>query len=357
MDGYLAYVSKRSLVFNNYTWNTGPIPYSHWKTNIIPSRIPMSALIEGPLAGGPFPQGDDAPRAVMKDYFDQVCPKTLALDHRALLSRLPPDYTGGALVDAWVELLSSTSERCVEITKVVFNIRLMGSERLLDVMPDLLKSPIVTKFRWSPLVEGILHQNFEHFAPDGLPYTSADNNPYPTIEGLLVMHIRRGDFEKHCKHLAEVNTTFTAFNQIQGITDRFAVLPRGPKGHLTNEGARAYQKACYPTMQDIVRRVGEIRASESGKKLRRIYIMTNGKREWVVKLKEAFLAADHWDDIASSRDLELNDEQRYVAQAADMLIGQRADVFIGNGFSSLTANVAMLRMARNLGGDRTRYWL
>jgi len=215
----------------------------------------------------------------------------------------------------------------------------MGSERLLDVMPDFFKSPIVTEFRWSPLIEDIIHQNSEHLAPDGFPRSPPDDDPYPTIEGLLVMHIRRGDFDQHCKYLAERNETFTAFNQIQGITDRFKVPPRGPKGHLTNEGARTYQKACYPTLQGIVQRVGEIRASESGKRLKNIYIMTNGKREWVTKLKEAFLAADHWDNIASSRDLELNDEQRYVAQAADILIGQRADVFVGNGVSRIKKHV------------------
>jgi hypothetical protein len=212
---------------------------------------------------------------------------------------------------------------------------IMGSERLLDVIPDFLKSPIVTEFRWSPLIEGILRQNFEHFAPNGLPYSPSDTYPYPVIEGLLVMHIRRGDFEQHCKNLAEWSSTFTAFNQLPGITDRFTVLPRGPKGHLTKDGAKAYQKACYPTIQGIVQRVGEIRATESGKRLKNIYVMTNGKREWVAELKAAFLAADDWDNIASSRDLELNDEQRFVAQAADMLIGQRADVFVGNGVSRI----------------------
>ena len=206
----------------------------------------------------------------------------------------------------------------------------MGSARLLDVIPDFFKSPIVTEFRWSPLIDDILRRNFIHFAPDGLPHPPSDDDPYPIIEGLLVMHIRRGDFEQHCQSLAEMNMTFTAFNQIEGIADTFTVPPRGPKGHLTNEGTRAYQQACYPTMQDIVRRVGEV-TSESGMRLKNIYIMTNAKREWVGKIKEAFLAAGHWDNIASSRDLELNDEQRYVAQAADMLIGQRADVFIGNG--------------------------
>ena len=36
----------------------------------------------------------------------------------------------------------------------------------------------------------------------------------------------------------------------------------------------------------------------------------------------------------NSRDLELDSEQQYVAQGVDMLIGQRAQVIIGNGVSS-----------------------
>jgi hypothetical protein len=60
----------------------------------------------------------------MKDYFDTICPQTLVLDHEALSSRLPSNYTAGMLVDTWVELLDSTPERCVEIKKVVFDIDL-----------------------------------------------------------------------------------------------------------------------------------------------------------------------------------------------------------------------------------------
>jgi hypothetical protein len=36
--------------------------------------------------------------------------------------------------------------------------------------------------------------------------------------------------------------------------------------------------------------------------------MTNGEREWVTKLKEILLMADHRNNIVSSRDFELNDE-------------------------------------------------
>ena len=56
------------------------------------------------------------------------------------------------------------------------------------------------------------------------------------------MHIRRGDFDHYGEYLAERNTTFTAFNQIQGTTDRFKVPPRGPKGHSADERARPYRR-------------------------------------------------------------------------------------------------------------------
>ena len=37
--------------------------------------------------------------------------------------------------------------------------------------------------------------------------------------------------------------------------------------------------------------------------------------------------------MTGSRDVKLSWEQKYVAQAVDMLIGQRAQVLIGNGVS------------------------
>ena len=63
--------------------------------------------------------------------------------------------------------------------------------------------------------------------------------------------------------------------------------------------------------------------------------MTNGARPWVTELKDALRETGGWNLIASSRDLELNWEQQYIAQAVDMLIGQRAQVIIGNGVGSL----------------------
>jgi len=124
--------------------------------------------------------------------------------------------------------------------------------------------------------------------------------------------------------------------------------------------------------------------------LRKVYIMTNGDREFLNQLKSALLSDAQrsalridnkliaedtnanstngsssqydydfvwsWDEISTSRDMDIGWETKYVAQAMDMYVGQRAEVFIGNGFSSLTANVVLLRTVAGVEPWRTRFW-
>lgn len=82
-------------------------------------------------------------------------------------------------------------------------------------------------------------------------------------------------------------------------------------------------------MQQIVEKVTEVERVSEG--LKNVYIMTNAPIPWVKELKTALGKAHRWDHIASSRDLKLSWDQKYVAQTVDMMIGQRAQVFIGNG--------------------------
>ena len=106
--------------------------------------------------------------------------------------------------------------------------------------------------------------------------------------------------------------------------------------------------------------------------------MTNGAPEWVALLKQALAATGHYKHVASSRDLVLSWEQKYVAQAMDMLVGQRAQVFIGNGvscptllqaqqkkeidsrlasqWSSLTGGIVVMRTANRFHPDTTRFF-
>jgi hypothetical protein len=122
MNAHLAYVTKRAFVFDNFTWDRDGPEYSNYNGKLIPSRIPLSAMISGPLIGGPFEPGDDAPRAVSKNYFNEVCPKsqrTIIDTEEVNDEKIRYSETAGAsfMFDRWVEKLNSIDNPCVEISQ------------------------------------------------------------------------------------------------------------------------------------------------------------------------------------------------------------------------------------------------
>lgn len=355
VNALLTYHSRRAFVFDNYTWNHDGSLYSQFNHNTIPSKIPMSVQIAGPMAGGPFAPGDSTPRSVMKEWFDVVCPNPKRLDSNAVRATLPDNYSAKTVMNAWIKHIEETPENCVTTDDKIFDIWIFGSKRILDIVPLLFESPMVTEFRWSSLILNGFHQNRKLFAPTGLT-AATSKDPYPVIPGLLALHIRRGDFEEHCRGLARWGSTWTGFNQLPGILDSFNPPPRPHDGDVTQEIYDAYAKSCYPSIKDIVQKVTDIKQTAAGKGLRNIYIMTNGKDPWLSELKMSLHKSGDWKQISSSRELQVTWEQKYVVQSVDMAVGQRADVFVGNGFSSLTATIVMLRMAKGLDPAGTRLW-
>jgi GDP-fucose protein O-fucosyltransferase len=301
------------------------------------------------LAGGSFAPGDDTPRSVAKKYYDIVCPDAHILDKDALRATLPPDYSAATVIQAWLKMLKDTPDRCVEIDDNIFDIwyaaffspvslgwftldRIFGSERLLDAIPMLFRSPIMSLFRWSPLVTDAFQRNAHLLVSHGYPDTSL-SDPFAPINGLLVLHIRRGDFEGHCQHLARWRSDWSGFNKIPGLIEQWNRPPVDDNDEMYPDGKAAYARSCYPTIDQIVEKVEGIRQTNEGKRLRNIFIMTNGKVGWVEDLKLALWRRRNWRRIESSRDMTLSWEQKHVAAAVDTLIGQRADVFVGNGAS------------------------
>jgi len=115
---YLAYMSKRSFVFEDYVWSHSPFPYTVYDLALRPSRIPLNAFISGPTAGGPM----SGARAVSAEFWETACPKEL----RYVVSSkdAPNDAEGHVLIDWWVEKLGSVHHACVEIdssAKTVFD--------------------------------------------------------------------------------------------------------------------------------------------------------------------------------------------------------------------------------------------
>lgn len=207
---------------------------------------------------------------------------------------------------------------------------------MLDIWPELSASPILTHFRWSPLVELAFDTNRAFFlSPSSAePYTShqphaTNADRYPVIPGLMAIHVRRGDFEDHCRFLGSISVDYAAFSALPGLPDRFAP----PRTGDADADADAHRTHCYPGVREIVRRVREVRGSAAGRGLQRLHIMTNGDGAYIAELRTALGRDQEWKMITSSRDLSLNWEQKYVAQAVDMLVAQRAQILLGNGVS------------------------
>ncbi|KAH0836495.1 hypothetical protein J3R83DRAFT_8131 [Lanmaoa asiatica] len=362
--------------------------YAEYNGKLIPARIPLSAIISGPIIGSAFGPGDPTPRAVHKEYFKKVCPNPTILDSDAVVSeslRYDNSVLASRVFDLWVEKLRSINDPCVEVkltSSQLFEIWLFGSARILSMWPRLSKSPILRDFSWSPLILEAFARNahlFEATTRSFLPsYLRPSSSPpipkelhnvepilpatkIDPIPGLLVLHIRRGDFADHCTHLANWSSDWNGFNKFATLPDKFRVPYDGGAGQTTEANTQHYLQRCFPTIQQIVARVRQVLADQKKtyggmKQLKRVYIMTNGDKAWLSDLTEALMRIKKWDSVTSSRDVRLSWEAKPVAQAMDMLVGQRAQVFIGNGFSSLTSNVVMFRMLRELSPEDTRFW-
>ena len=209
-----------------------------------------------------------------------------------------------------------------------------GNFRIQDALLVLFNNPIIKLFGWSPLVEDAFMANRRLFSLSPKIPSSTPELRYPPIPGLLALHVRRGDFEAHCPNLRSWKSSFHGLNTQPGTVDKDITLVEGEGGSLTQASADAFQRACFPNVNQIVERVRQIRQTEEGKGLRNVFIMTNGSPEWVEGLREALMKDYPWKLIASSLQMRVSWEQKFVSSAVDMMIAQRSDVFIGNGVSA-----------------------
>lgn len=213
---------------------------------------------------------------------------------------------------------------------------------MLSIWPYLAKSPVSTHWGWSSLIRDAYKKNQHLFEPTNTSFwggffnSQEEIKPAP-IPGLLAIHVRRGDFKDHCEHLAKWSSDWNAFNSFPEFHDKFDRPTDGGWGETSEENMKLYVRRCYPSIEQIVEKVRKVRM-EAAEPLRYLYIMTNGPTPWVEELKSALAQDTNWDQLGSSRDLKTTWEQKFVAQALDMYVAQWAQVFIGNGVSTLLPN-------------------
>ena len=347
MNTWLAYKSKRAYVFQDHIWNLEHYPWPKEKYLERRPRTPINALLAGPPAGGWWDPDDNAPRSVSEHWFRTVCPES---ETRIILTGdvKPAVYweMGDVIFDHWQKLLSDAPERCLEIrssdgdeTPQTFDIWLWSSTRVLSLWDGLKNSPVSRLLAPSPIVKAAVDRNEYLFLPRGprLPY-SAPRDPY---ERMLAIHLRRGDFEGYCLYLAHRNSTFSSWNSLPFLPDKFIhPTPEGYEpGKNTPEAIEHYQKRCYPDQDLILDKIQKsreeyIHAARSGEHrvLDVIFLLTNDDTEWVKEL-ETRLRQLGWHTVVATNDLELDQEQKDVGMAVDMEFARKAAVFIGNGVS------------------------
>lgn len=395
MYSYLAYITNRSYVFDDYTWSHFPLPYTIYDFALRPTRVPLNAFISGPLSGGPLPPPSrSAPRAVHSKFWDKICPR----EKRHVISStdVPANVWGLRRIEWWRNEIAKFEDLdCLQIDthqEPMFSFSFFGGYELLDVWPSLSQTPIVTSFEWSPLVSSAVDRNFvalsdshEHLSTpqanqEPAPLQSASSTAsaltaVPTHPSLVALHIRRGDYNRHCTRLAQWGLYFHGFNSFEGLPDPWIPFT----GSLpSDEAEEYYRKRCLPTQDEIVERLHSVRAeydlfitgqspetnttqpaiTEKASpppthRLRRVFVLSNAWPAWLNGLKQK-LIKDGWDDVVFGGDLILDKEQRGVDVAVDMSIAERAEVFVGNGFSSLSGNIIMLRTAKGFHSQTNR---
>jgi hypothetical protein len=227
---------------------------------------------------------------------------------------------------------------------------LFGSPRLLSLLPGLNASPILGAFAWSPLVHSAVVRNFAVLRPTDPAAlyppprplalsTDPKSAPSPsipdahrTLTGLVAVHLRRGDYKRHCPRLAQWGAGYMGVNTHPALPDRFLL----PGANSTPAAAEAhYLLHCLPTPQQLAARLHAVRAEHAARHpgnqpLSRVYILTNAWG-WFVNSVRAELVADGWEEVWGSGDIALDAAQAGVGMAVDMRIGEGAEVFLGNG--------------------------
>lgn len=353
LNTHVAHESGRSYVFIPFHASAHPAmglgPTAPW--------IPLNAFMDAPTAGGPWPAGDKTPRAVTEEWYDTVCPTSdrVRLDTETVAGHLK-DSDAQTLINFWSKKLREMDDRCIEIDgrEQIFNFYLTGSTRVLTAFKEFSTSATLKMFKWSSLVTGAIRRNFELISPPSHRFS----RPYVLpaggrIDGLLAMHVRRGDYAEHCTHFAMWSSTYTSWALLPQLPDSFKAPEGSGGGEATPEAIAAYHQVCWPSNKQIVERARQMRKLHPG--LDRVYVLTNGDPDYLAGLKSE-LHADGWKKVSTSQDMRLNWQETWVSQSVDMAIAQRAEVFVGNGFSTLSSNVALLRLSNGMAEDTVRFW-
>ncbi|KAJ7765296.1 hypothetical protein B0H16DRAFT_1525113 [Mycena metata] len=397
LNTHLAYLANRGYVFVDYIARDHP-PFPDELPNGTRHmlHIPMNALTSGPTGGGSWGEGANPAVSppVSQNWWDVACPPEKIVEvHMAETTQelgITESTTGEKRLMLWAEKLRNIEAECVSVLGgTPFDYVFILTETVVSMWSSYGDSPTLKQYAWSALITRAIARNFPLFSSDPqvppalsptlsrittTPGAGSVAAPYPLnaftplradappIRGLLGIHLRRGDYEAHCKSLAEWGLGYNTWNNFGEprvrATGLFPPLPDYLSLRDNETRADAVLRHCWPTAEAIVERVRSVRAEAAerdGQQLRAVHMATNGETGWVADMAGR-LRADRWELVSSSLDMQLAPDEFAVSQAVDMGVLVAAETFIGVGFSSLSSNVVQLRLAGGRHANTSRLW-
>lgn len=220
-----------------------------------------------------------------------------------------------------------------------------------DIWPTF-QHYIHNHFRWSDNVLDIVNrtQSSLNLRPRSAPDT-AQGDAY------MALHLRRGDFEDHCKYLAGKHEGFTTWATLPVLAP--AILAPA----LDTYNVTTVMDHCYPSLRRILTAISA--QARTRPHVRTLHILHDGAWDHPTvylqfyKLAEA-LKNSEWAKeqgwvggpmrrVTQSADVPIKRGEYDFAVCVDVEIAARAEVFVGNGYSSLTTQVVALRLGEDGG--------
>ncbi|GLB45077.1 hypothetical protein LshimejAT787_1901550 [Lyophyllum shimeji] len=234
----------------------------------------------------------------------------------------------------------SGNEKCIVVDDWILNWDYLASPALHDVWPEFQKY-LAKHFQWSKPIQEIasrartkLNLRWDPASNDGEPY--------------VALHFRRGDFEGHCESLADHHTGFTTWATLPSLSP--STYP--PTLDTTNHTSSI--EHCYPSLSRIVSIIST--AVQDKPHLRTLHVLHDGAWDHPLvyaqhyKLKALLTGAGGpMKRVTHSGQVPIAWGEADWAVAVDVELARRAEVFIGNGYSSLSTQVVALRLGADGG--------
>ncbi|CAL1712936.1 unnamed protein product [Somion occarium] len=291
---------------------------------------PLSGFLLGPTKG-----------SLSSALFEEVCPPeevrnvTINVEPYAEMWRTAQDILNGP-------------ERCIYVENWILNWRFLESPAIHDIWPAY-KTYLSQYYEWPSHILDMIYRAGVELNLRSHPALT-DGEPY------LAIHFRRGDFEEHCQYLSKTQQPFTSWSTLPDIQSHSAFPPR-----LDTSNETSIMEHCYPTLDRILDTIdAQVRNRPH---LRSVYVLHDGawdhlpvywqyyKIERALKNSARARKAGWKGDTVGMRFIThsgmtpVKPGERDWKVAVDVELARRAEVFIGNGFSSLTSQIVALRLA------------